>query len=688
MPCLTQMALIPKRYTHPGGSIPARWRRNLVLLALSHVLAIFHLPGALAQVIPPWPPISKEELELKDNPQHPGDAAIILYSEVQTDNGKALETHFTRIKVFQEQGKKYGDIEIPYFEDRVDVRDIRARTVAPDGRATEFSGMVFDKVVVKTRRYKLSAKAFSLPNVQPGSIIEYSYSLHFHAEIPDLPRQPGRIGFNRLIVYPAAQWIVRRELFVRRAHFVLHPFSPRVQVLVRVIELPKIAPPERQANGVMQLDVENVPGIHEEEYSLPEDARQGAVYLFYALSYASNEGYWQDLARIENYAVERFISPSKAIRQEVERLISPGDAPETELRKLYERVQQIRAVNFEPTRTEKERKQEDLKPNKTAEDVLTRGYAFANQINLLFVALAREAGFTAYVLRITSRNRNLFHEALLDPYQLDADVVEVRLQDKTLYLDPGTPHCPFDLLPWEDTDTQGIRLALDGGLVEVPQPASVQALTERTARLSLDKEGNLDGKLEVSFTGQEALIRRLSENNKDEAGRKDFLEQEIREWLPQGATVKLDSVTGWEGSTGPLHATFSVQILNFAVPSGERLLLSAVIVHSKEAKAFQTSQRENPVYLRYGYETSDELTLRIPDGFKIESLPAVQGAQTSFGSYAISIGQHGSVLTMKRKFVMHGYYFEVKRYPEIRDFYDFVRANDDEQIILHAAPGN
>jgi hypothetical protein len=671
---------------HSRNSLPAKCRRNLVLLALVHALAICCPSGAPAQTIFSWPPISKEELELKDNPQHPGDAAIILYYEVQTTSATGVETHFTRIKIFREQGKKYGDIEIPYLEDRVDVKDIRARTVAPDGQATEFTGTVFDKVAVKSRRYKLSAKAFSLPDVQPGSILEYSYTLHFHQGIPDVLKNPNKYFIDRTIAYPAAEWPVRRELFVRRAHFVLHPFSPRAQILIRAIELPKVAPPQRQADGTMQLDVENVPSIHEEEYSLPEDARKGGVYLFYALVYFSNEGYWQGLARDEYRDIEKFLSPSKAVRKEAERLIAPTDPPETKLHKLYERVQQVRNVSSERLRTEKEKKQENLKPNKTAEDVLTHGYAFANEINLLFVALAREAGFTANPLRITSRNRNLFHKALLDPYQLDAEIVEVRLPDKTLYLDPATPHCPFDLLPWDETDTEGVRLAgSEGGLVEVPAPAVSYALTQRTAHFRLDNEGNLEGKLQVSFSGQEALARRLSENSEDEAGRRDFLEQEIRNWLPQGGIVKLDSATGWEGSNGPLDALFSVHIPNLAVQSGVRLLFSAVIVRSQEAKAFQASQRENPVYLKYGYQTSDELTLQLPEGFKIESLPDPQGMETAFASYKISIGQQGAVLTMKRKFVMHKYYFEVNWYRELRNFYDFVRANDEEQVVLHAA---
>src|SRR5215469_7486865 len=68
-----------------------------------------------------WPPISKEELELKDNSLEPGKPAMILYREVQTDNKKSSETHFTRIKVFNDLGKKYADVEVPYLENQTEV---------------------------------------------------------------------------------------------------------------------------------------------------------------------------------------------------------------------------------------------------------------------------------------------------------------------------------------------------------------------------------------------------------------------------------------------------------------------------------------------------------------------------------------------------------------------------------------
>lgn len=659
-------------------------RRNAFLFFL--FCGTFYFPHKVFAELPaPWQPISKEELELKDNPQHPGDSAMILYREVQTDNARSLEAHYERIKIFTEDGKKYGDVELPYFEKETHIEDIRARTISPDGHSTDFGGTVYDKVVAKAGRLRLNVKAFTFPNVQTGCILEYSYTLHFHSGIPDVIRHPEHYLLTHGYAFPAARWAVQRTLYVRRAHFVLHPFSPQTHIEIRSVRLPKITQPQQQKDGTLEMEVENVPGVTQEEYSPPEDTMRGEVYLYYAVGFFSNESFWADLGRYEGEQLEKFFSKSRAIQEEARHISGNNDSPDAMLRKLYDRVQQIRAISFEPAKTEKEKERQNLKPNKTAEEVLTRNYAFANEINLLFVALVREAGFQAYPVRVTSRNRRFFMKSVPDPFQFDAEVVQVTLPDKTIFLDPATLHCPYGLLPWEETDTQGIVLdRFSSGVVRVPGQTSADAVIQRKAGFKLDRNGNLAGTLEVNFLGQEALVRRISENDKDESERKKDLEEEARTWLPQGATMKLTSVVGWEGSNGSLRAVFDVQAPNFASQAGDRLLLPVVAFHPRSEKAFQTSQRETPVYLKYGREEHDELWLELPQGYKVENLPVTGGIQTKFASYKLITEQQSNGLKLTRNFVMNGYYFPAEQYPELRIFYDYVRTNDEGQVILQA----
>ena len=84
-----------------------------------------------------------------------------------------------------------------------------------------------------------------------------------------------------------------------------------------------------------------------------------------------------------------------ALEPEVAKTVSPSDTPEQKLRKLYDRAQQIRNLSNEDSKSEKEAKQENLKKNNNASDVLQHGYGNAREINLVFTALARSAGFEA-----------------------------------------------------------------------------------------------------------------------------------------------------------------------------------------------------------------------------------------------------------------------------------------------------
>jgi hypothetical protein len=678
---MTEKGFSPKR------NFAGAWFR-LACLSLVSVAIFSGVPQVAAQTAIPWLPVSKEDLDLKDNPLAPGEPAMILYREVQTDSAKSYETHYTRIKILRDSGKKYGTVEIPYVENEIDVEQIQARTVAPDGQPLEFSGTIFDRVVAKTKRFKVTVKSFTLPNVQVGSIIEYSYGLHWHHSLPDAFKNPGKYFFNGAYAWPASQWSVQQDLFARRMHFVLHPFSNGTHLEIQSVGPPVSAgKPQTQPDGSVQWDIENVSAFHHEDHAPPEEVLKSRVEIFYVVgSLFSSRDYWASHARREGLAYQKFFSKSKAVQEEAAKVVAGADSPEAKLRKLYDRVQQLRFIGYERARTEKERERENLKPNKTAEDVLTRGYAYAHEGDLLFVALAREAGFSAYPVKVTGRDRRFFLENIFDPRQLNAMVVEVQAGSKTYYLDPATLHCPFGLLPWEESDTVGIRLDQNsGGLLAIPAAKSADAVLERRSSFKMDNDGNLQGKLDVTFRGQEALSRRLVAVAQDEAGRRKELEDEVKKWLPLNAVATLSTVSGWEGSETPLQAAFDVQVPSFASQAGGRLLLPAILFHSGWEKSFQSSQREHPIYLDYGHQESDDVTLELPGNLTVERLPAPQGLKEKFASYQFSTDLQGTSLRMKRQVAMDGYYFTVAQYPRLRDFYDFVRANDEELTVLHAA---
>jgi len=61
-------------------------------------------------------PVSPEELRMTQEPLAPGASAIILFRQVDRDDRgqTAHEDNYFRIKILTEEGRKYGDIEIPF----------------------------------------------------------------------------------------------------------------------------------------------------------------------------------------------------------------------------------------------------------------------------------------------------------------------------------------------------------------------------------------------------------------------------------------------------------------------------------------------------------------------------------------------------------------------------------------------
>jgi hypothetical protein len=632
-----------------------------------------------------WPPITPEELAMKDDPANPGAPAILLYREERADDEKRYEINYYRIKVLTDEGKKYADVHIPYLEGAVEVEDIRARTVRPDGSVVDFQGQIFDRVVVKAKKLRFLAKTFTLPEVQRGSMIEYSYRSRWRKDWPDVLKNPSRYIIETAYSYPTAHWIVQHELFTRRARFSLRPL-PAVRLEWVWMGLPKDRVPSKQPDGTVQLEVENVPAFQEEEFMPPESMLKSCVDLFYVLGFFSGADiFWEKVGNQHAEIYEKFIGDFKGIKRLVAEMVKPDDHVETKLRKLYIRAQQIRFLSFEALKTEKETKREGLKENKNVEDVLEHGYAAANEINLFFAALARAAGFDAGVVEVAARDRGFFRKQVLDASQLSALVVRVKVGAKDYYFDPATRFCPYMLLPWEESASQGLRVDKKGAtFVGTPQPESGDAILERKATLELDSEGNLQGKVQVTFTGQEALRRRLENRQKDEAGRRKELEDEVKGWLPAEASVELKSASNWEGSEESLYAEFTVKIQAFASATGRRLLLPLAIFQAKEKSPFQTAKRVHPIYFSYPFQTLDDITLEVPKGYEVESLPTPRSKAFPFGRYEISRRSEGGKLRLERRLVMDGYFFRVEGYSALRVFYDAVRAGDEEQVVLKA----
>jgi hypothetical protein len=618
-----------------------------------------------------WLPISPEDLQMTSEAKAPKAPAIYLYRQVDRDDDGSVQTVYARIKILTEEGRKYADVELPYLKNRESIRHIRARTIRPDGSITEFDGTIHDKQLVKARGVRVAAKAFTLPGVQVGSIIEYRY------------RQTG----DEYYVFNS-RWILSEELFTRHAKFSLIK-SPHFALRWSwPLGLPEGTAPPASKQGRIRLETRDVPAFVREDYMPPEDVMKFRVNFIYESEWLNLKGperYWKEVGRKSNKKVESFVGKPAELQQAIAQIVQPSDAPEAKLRKLYARTQQIRNLSFERRVSEQEERREDRAEARDAQDVWTRGYGDAIQVTWLFLGLARAAGFEAHAVLVPTREDAFFEKQFMNAAQLNSNAVLVKLDGRDLFLDPGTPFTPFGMLPWNATGVQSLRLDKAGGeWVVTPLSSAAQSRVERKVALKLAPDGTLQGKVTVTHSGLEASWRRMGERNEDDKERTKFLEEELAGDVPSGVTVKLTNKPDWVGSDAPLVAEYDLEVPGWASSAGRRALLPVGLFGAGEKHTFEHFSRVHPLYFIFPYERKDDVTIELPPGWQVSSVPKPREADLKVAVYRMDSRAEANTLRLKRDLTFDAVLIEKKHYQQIRDFFQTVRAGDEDQAIVSA----
>jgi transglutaminase superfamily protein len=633
------------------------------------LLAVFIAPAQAQKE--DWQPITQHDLEIKQVPGNPGaDAVQLYYANFIDDQDKTAEFFYHRIKILNDKGKGHADVEVIILPGE-SFYGLKARTIQPDGRIVEFTGKPYEKTVIKARGISVLAKAFTMPEVNVGSIIEYKYKVEW----------PGIRTDN--------SWTIQHELYTVKESFRLQPHSGGLygfeygfQVATIYSHMPNDIKPVQKSGGY-ELDVENMPAFESEGYMPPEEDLKPQVRFFYVTPGISTEKFWLNAGRRWNDEAEHFIGNRKEISQAAAEAIGNETDPEQKLRRLYARAQQVRNLTYERERTEVELKKENIKLDQNAGDVLARGVGDREDITRLFVGLARAAGFEASIVRMSDRKNKFFDKGLLSREQLETEIALVHLAGKDIYLDPGTRFCPYGYLRWIRTSTQGIKLDKKGGVfVMAPAAPYDKATTRRNAEVALDGDGNLTGMITVKFEGGDALEHRLDELQADEAGKKKDLEDELQRWLPHGAVTKLTKSEGWETSEGPLTAIFTVSMPGYASVAGKRLLVPAYFFQARQMDAFKHVDRKYPVYFPYAFGEVDKVSITLPAGYTLENTPQQQTARLPYAAYQNVSQFDGKQLVTQRILQVNGIFFKLEQYPEVKTFFGKVQAGDEQQAVL------
>ncbi len=648
------------------------------------VLSILVLTPILARAQFQAP--NEDELKMTSDPKAPGAAAVYLDIEEIDNDPMHYQSYYERIKVLTEKGKELATVELPYLRGDWKVTDIKGRTIHSDGTIVPLEGKPEDLLSEKKGDIQVGRKVFTLPSVEVGSVLEYSYNIRYDDHH-----------------FSSPTWDIQRSYFVHKAHYQFTPFKAfmpggadnstsmfltdargrAVNSLIWWKNLPPGADIKTDIGGHYTVDVSDVPAIPGEEWMPPIQSYLYRVQFYYKAASTPTD-FWINEAKFWSKDVDHFAEPTKTIHTAVDGIVAPSDSDVDKARKLYAAVEALDNTDYSRVKSESEMKELKIKEAKRAEDTWNQKSGSSDDIALLYLSMLRAAGIQAYPMKIVDRSEGIFDPSYMDFDQLDITLVVATLGGKEVVLDPGEKMCPFGRLNWRHAEARGIRESAQGlSLMSTPPESYNQNTITRNADLVLDEHGGVTGSITLVMNGQEALRWRQEALENDIAEVKKRFDRTLEEIVPDGVEAHVDHFLAIDQPDSNLIAICKVTG-SLGTATAKRLLLPGFFFETRGHVPFvKQEKRLEQVDMHYGDQVTDIVVYHLPAGMTVEGAP--QDTKVSWAGHAVFIVKSQSdagKLTIAHSVARGFALAKPDEYQDLRGFYQKVAAADQEELVL------
>jgi hypothetical protein len=625
-----------------------------------------------------WRTIDPADLALKAPLVEKDADAEAIFWEVRVDDSQSSELslkHYIRIKVFTERGREsQSKVDLPYLSS-TSIKDIAARVIKADGSIVELKkDDVLERTIVKASGLKIKAKSFALSGVEPGSIIEYRWREVF----PGASANHLRMQFQRGIPVEAVNYYFKPFAGMRYL-----PFHMGDGKFVK------------DKDGFFKFTMVNMPAFHEEARMPPEDEVRAWVFLFFSdASKLEPDTYWKNYGKAIFEATKDDMKVGDEVKKAVAGIVGDATTPEAKLERIYDFCRtKIKNVSHDSAGMSEEEKKK-FKPSKSPSETLQRSMGSGSNIDMLFAALAKAAGFDARLALSGNRDDLFFDKGLANSYFLASSFIAVHVGENWKYFSPAEMYTSFDMLGWpeEGQDTL-ITDAKEPLWVKTPISPPEKSLEKRTGKLRLLEDGTLEGDLRIEYTGHLGFDKKQQNHNESAGQREEDLRESVKKRLSTAeiSDIKIENATD---PIKPFAYAYHIRIPGYAQRTGKRLFLQPAFFQHGLGPLFSSSDRKNPLYFHYPWSEDDHLEIALPAGFALDNadtpapIPRAMTQNVCELKITIGVTSGSPALIYDRKFFFGGeasIIFPAKSYRALKQLFDLVNQADDHAITLKQA---
>ncbi|MFT3683226.1 MAG: DUF3857 domain-containing protein [Ferruginibacter sp.] len=227
---------------------------------------------------------------------------------------------------------------------------------------------------------------------------------------------------------------------------------------------------------------------------------------------------------------------------------------------------------------------------------------------------------------------------------------------------------------------KAILIDEDGAhIVHTPVYKAADNLQLRSVKAAVDAEGNADAEIENTYTGlQQDFVHSLMYEISPEERQKHL---NTMFDLPTYEVIKSE-YREQKGFIPAVNEKLKIKLSNYASITGKRLFLTPGLFGSSIEKLTADTARQFEYVVKNGYTDIDTVEIKIPAGYKPESIAKDVSLQTKYGRYSASVKFTGDKVFYCRSMQQNSGRFPPAEYSDIVKFYEQVYKADRAKLVL------
>ncbi len=639
--------------------------------------------------------VSAEDFIQGEYEKDPDASAVILYDygntymDLDTRSGSFYYVYEKqiRVQILNEDGYDWADFSIPLL----DIRGTRENMSRFRGHVHNLDGSRVRSTRIRSRdgmtertSENLRTIKFSFPDIQPGSIVEYRYTIRS----PFLYNLPSW-QFQHTVPVEYSEYNLELPEFYNYQFYMqgYETLDIAEQDVASMTYLLPMGNRPRDGTGRVTAStttykwvMSDVPAMRSEPYT--SNIRNFLSMIRFELSSINFPGQtpipytlsWLDIdERLrEDDRFGGFLSGSRQLRREMEDL---DETATTETEKI------VAALNYihDNIRWNERR---GIYASGSPRNILREGTGNAADINLMLVAALRQLGINADPVVSSTRDNGIVIPSFPTMSRFNYVLAALTLDDgEVMLLDATDTFCPPGMIPARALNGEGRRIK-DNNAEWVKLETDFPSLEKRNYHFSIDQQGNLKGNSRAENSDYAAYsIRRDLER---ELNQDDYIKS-LQEEVP-GLEITSLTIENEEDLDQPIIKEMDMELAEAISHAGDMILFTPLLFEALEENPFRIDERNYPVDFTVPFKEQISMIFEIPEGFEVDFLPEslniTYDDQANF-DFAVRLNE-------KNKIEVHSTFEVLKTmflpsdYDGLKSFFGKMVEKQTEQIVLTA----